>query len=357
MALRPQVTASTVLQQNAGVGAITGKVAVVGGCATATGITDLGDALEIYSYQQAIDAFGTSESYGDLTQMCYAAFKAGATSVVAVPAATGATPTSDQYQTALDTLLAEDGIGAVVTDNTGATVAGYLKTHVEDAIGDQRERLGFVGAAKTATGTGDFTTLASGLASRYMVVVGNILVDTDDDAVGGGILATSVAQVVLGETDPAMPVHTLVVGGGFGGCNLTWNDSAIDALVTGGVTPIETRNGATTIVRGVTTDTTTVKELTITRTELYVQDYVRDNVEAKYGRAKNTASTRNKIQTYIESLMRTLQTQEIVSSADGEPAEVTVVLNATDNTKVDVTVSYYPVYPANFIEIEFSLNL
>jgi len=356
MGLRPQVTASTTLQQNAGTGAITGKVAIVGGAEKSVGVA-IGKMLEIYNYQEAIDAFGTSDSYGDLTEMCFAAFKAGAVSVKAVPAASGASPTDGQYQAALDTLLEKDNIGAVVTDSSSATIAGYLKTHVTNAIADQRERIGFVGAAKTASASGDFITLASGIADRYMVVVGNILLDVDAVAVNGGILAASVAQVILGEEDPAMPVHTLAVGAGFGGCNLTWNENSIDALITGGVMPIETRNGATTIVRAVTTDTTTVKELTITRIELYVQDYIRDNVEAKYGRAKNNSSTRSKIQTYIETLMRTLQTQEIVSSESSEPTEVTVSLDSSDKTKINVTVSYYPVWPANFVVIEFSLNL
>ncbi len=59
-----------------------------------------------------------------------------------------------------------------------------------------------------------------------------------------------------GESDPSVPVNGAVLAG-FSGLSASYDDTQVDTLVTGGVTPLECVSGEVSIVRGITTRTTT----------------------------------------------------------------------------------------------------
>ena len=93
---------------------------------------------------------------------------------------------------------------------------------------------------------------------------------------------------------------------GIPGLALRYGESELDTLLQGGVTPVELAGGVCSVVRGVTTRTTTGgvsdstwRELT---TILVVDDVipgVRNALRAKFPRAKNTAQTRGAVRSQV----------------------------------------------------------
>ena len=69
-------------------------------------------------------------------------------------------------------------------------------------------------------------------------------------------MAAAAAAVIAGESDPSVPVNGAVLAG-FSGLSASYDDTQVDTLVTGGVTPLECVSGEVSIVRGITTRTTT----------------------------------------------------------------------------------------------------
>lgn len=117
---------------------------------------------------------------------------------------------------------------------------------------------------------------------------------------GGALVAAAVAGAICGEGDPALPLGGVELRG-IPGLALRYGESELDTLLQGGVTPVELAGGVCSVVRGVTTRTTTGgvsdstwRELT---TILVVDDVipgVRNALRAKFPRAKNTAQTRGR---------------------------------------------------------------
>ena len=115
----------------------------------------------------------------------------------------------------------------------------------------------------------------------------------------------AVAGAICGEGDPALPLGGVELRG-IPGLALRYGESELDTLLQGGVTPVELAGGVCSVVRGVTTRTTTGgvsdstwRELT---TILVVDDVipgVRNALRAKFPRAKNTAQTRGAVRSQV----------------------------------------------------------
>ena len=97
---------------------------------------------------------------------------------------------------------------------------------------------------------------AKALNSERVVLVAPGGTDEEGEAVSGLSLAAAVAGAIAGTTDPALPLGGAVLSGLYG-LETTYGDNDLDLLIRGGVTPAERTGGVTSVVRGVTTRTTT----------------------------------------------------------------------------------------------------
>ena len=117
--------------------------------------------------------------------------------------------------------------------------------------------------------------------------------------------ASALAGVLTDQSDPALPLNGQVLYG-VTGVSVVYEDTQIDALVTGGVTPLECVSGEVSIVRGITTRTTTGgaadktwRELTTVRIVDDVIPTLRRALRTKFQRAKNTAQTRGAVRSQV----------------------------------------------------------
>mgnify|MGYP001659309348 CR=1 FL=1 len=108
------------------------------------------------------------------------------------------------------------------------------------------------------------------------------------------------------------------------------DESEVDALIRGGVTPVERVGGSCWVIRGVTTRTKTGQARDQTwrdlTTILVVDDVipgVREALRARFPRAKNTAQTRGAVQSLVVEVLERKLAAEVITGYDA--VEVTAL--------------------------------
>lgn len=138
----------------------------------------------------------------------------------------------------------------------------------------------------------------------------------------------------------------------------------IDALISGGVTPIELRFNTIHIVRFVTTYTklngvpdATWREASIRLNVDNIQKTLAQRVQAKFLQSGNTPQIRLAIKTEAIAALNQYASSGILVADErtGTPAylEPVVSTDANDNTKVNVDIQVSPGKPLNFISLNF----
>ncbi|NLF35057.1 MAG: phage tail sheath protein [Clostridiales bacterium] len=280
---------------------------VVGLAALSAGGT-AGTAHHITSYDAAVSIFGSGDA---MTGLIRVLLLNGASGVVAVPV-----ERAEDYGAAFAALEEEESVAVVVCDATDLTTQQALRTSVKSASEARRERIAVVCGGPSAT-VGDLVTQAGGLNSERVV-----LVAPEEEDGAGAVLAAAVAGAIAGEGDPAIPMGGAVLRG-VGGLTRRYTDGEIDLLVRGGVTPLESVSGETSIVRAVTTRTktgetadSTWRELTTIRVVDHVIPAVRRALRAKFQRAKNTAQARGAIRAQVIVELENKVSREIITGYD-----------------------------------------
>ena len=285
-----------------------------------------GAAQTITSYDQAVTAFGSSGAE-DMAELIRLALANGASGVVAVPVASAA-----DYQDAFDLLAETEDIALVICDSTDEEVQADLRDSVAAASEARRERLAVVAGAKDES-VANLVDRAKGLNSERVVLVAPGGVDSSGTALSGLTLAAAVAGAIAGESDPAVPLGGAVLTG-LNGVSARLGDGDLDLLILGGVTPVESVGGQVSVVRGVTTRTTTGgtadatwRDLSTIRVVDDVIPSLRSALRSKFRRAKNTEQSRGAIRAQVVLELENKLAREIITgygdvavSADQEDA-------------------------------------
>ena len=298
------------------------------GLAAINSVAAAGVPITVTSYEAAVSAFGSQEGKQDMAELIRVALLNGAAAVVAVPVAD-----EEGYEAAFDTLGGVENIRVMLCDSTQLAVQQALRDSVLSASAARRERIAVVGGA-AGEEVSALVERAKGLNCERVVLVAPSSVDGEDAAVDGLSTAAAVAGAIASQSDPAIPL-----GGaellGLKGLSQQYSDNDIDLLVRGGVTPVESVNGQVSVVRGITTRTssgevedTTWRELS---TILIVDDVIptlRDSLRSKFRRAKNTAQSRGAIRTQVVLELENKMSREIITGYD----QVTVSAHSEDPT-------------------------
>lgn len=283
--------------------------------------------------------FDHSWSAGGQTARIYRA------AVVKAVKVSAATPTG--YEAAF-AALEQEAVDVIVCDSTSVDVQLKLRASVEKASGAQKERIGVVsgGASETAA---KLVERAGKLNSERMVLT----------APGDVRMAAAAAAVIAGESDPSVPVNGAVLAG-FSGLSASYDDTQVDTLVTGGVTPLECVSGEVSIVRGITTRTTTGgaadktwRELTTVRIVDDVIPALRASLRARFVRSKNTAQVRAAIRSQVMVELENKRAQEIIDSF----GEVSVKASEDDPTVCLVEFSFAVAHGLNRIYLSAHITV
>ena len=310
--------ASTVVS-GSGNGKLVGIVAV-------NTVAEAGVAQTITSYDKAVTVFG-SDSSEDMAELIRLVLKNGASGVVAVPVAN-----AEGYEAAFETLAGTENIALVLCDSTDETVQQKLKESVMTASELRRERLAVLAGA-AGEDTEALTARAKKFNCERVILVAPGGVDQEGEAISGLTVAAAVAGAIAGEIDPAVPLGGAELFG-LNGLERRYEDNDLDLLILGGVTPVESVGGTVSVVRGVTTRTTsgespdaTWRDLTTIRVVDDVIPSLRAALRSKFRRAKNTPQSRGAIRAQVVLELENKLSREIITgyenvavSADPEDA-------------------------------------
>lgn len=145
----------------------------------------------------------------------------------------------------------------------------------------------------------------------------------------GGPEGFAVAGAICGGSDLALPLGGAELQG-ISALEKRLDESEVDALIRGGVTPVERVGGSCWVIRGVTTRTKTGQASDQTwrdlTTILVVDDVipgVREALRARFPRAKNTAQTRGAVQSLVVEVLERKLAAEVITGYDA--VEVTAL--------------------------------
>ena len=285
------------------------------GLAAVNTVAQTGEVRIITSYDQAVTAFGSAGGE-DMAELIRLTLKNGASAVAAVPVANEA-----GYEAAFAQLAEVEDIALVICGSTEETVHQKLKESVMSASELRRERLG-VAAGGAGESVAELIARAEDLNCERMVLVAPCALDGQGEGLTGLSLAAAVAGAIAGESDPAVPL-----GGaellGLNGLSQRYGDNELDLLILGGVTPVESVGGTVSVVRGVTTRTTsgesadaTWRDLTTIRVVDAVIPGLRAALRSKFRRAKNTQQSRGAIRSQVVLELENKLSREIITAYD-----------------------------------------
>ena len=269
------------------------------------------------SYSRAVSAVGQCA----LSELARLALKNGAGAVIGIPA-------GENYTAAFAVAAKLDEVAVVVCDSTDLTVQQALRDMVEECSAARKERIAVVESVE------QLIARAAGLNHERMVLVAPSGVTAAGAAADGTACAAAVAGAIAGNTDPALPLSGAALSG-LNGLSAVYEDGDIDLLVRGGVTPLEMLSGSGSVVRAVTTRTTTGgaadatwRELTTILVVDEVIPAIRTALRTKFQRVKNTEQTRGAIRSQVVLELEKCIGQEIIDSYE----DVTVTALENDPT-------------------------
>ena len=316
--------ASTTVSGSGG-GKLVGLVAV-------NTVAQTGAVQVITSYDKAVAAFGSAGGE-DMAELIRLALRNGASAVAAFAQ------------------LAEmEDIALVICGSTEESVHQKLKESVMSASELRRERLGVV-AGGADESVEELIARAKALNCERMVLVSPCAVDGTGEGLTGLSLAAAVAGAIAGEADPAVPLGGAELLGLYG-LSQRYGDNDLDLLILGGVTPVESVGGAVSVVRGVTTRTSsgespdaTWRDLTTIRVVDDVIPGLRTALRGKFRRAKNTEQSRGAIRSQVVLELENKLSREIITGYEN----VTVSADPEDASRCLVDFSFTVAHGLNQI--------
>lgn len=319
------------------------------GTAAVAAISTGGTAGTLYtlsSYDEAVTAFGGSDA---LTELVRLLFLNGAAKVLAVPVAS-----TSGYADAFTLLNQQENVRVVVCDSSDLTTQQSLRSSVATASGQQKERIAVLCGASGET-VSQLVTRAAGLNSERVVLAAPLASGTN----GGARMAAAVAGAICAGSDPAIPLGGAELAG-LSGVTAVYSETELDTLIQGGVTPVESVGGVCSVIRGVTTRTTTNqvsdstwRELTTILVVDNVIPSIRSALKSRFYRSKNTPQVRSAIRSQTILELEEKKTAEIIT----DYGEVTVNGVTSDPTVCLVTFSFTVAHGLNQIWLSAQITV
>ena len=298
----------------------------------------------VTSYASGEAVFGAGSQ---LSRMLKLAYQNGAGTVLASPVEED---TKAAYEAALALVLPEKRASFLVVGSAREDVHKALRDAVEAASEQRGECIGLCGMDEPTVL--ELTGRAATLNSERMVLLApDVFLSGDDEPAGGWAAACALAGRLTDQSDPAMPLNGQVLSG-LAGVSQIYEDTQIDALVRGGVCVLEAFGGKVSVLRGITTRTTTggaadptFREL---NTILVIDDVIpaiRTALRAKFTRAKNNALTRNAIRSQVVIELEDRISKGVIEGYDN----LTVTASQEDPTTCVVEFGFTIVHGLNRI--------
>ena len=273
-------------------------------------------------------------------------------------------PVAGDFTTALGKLELDRDAQLVVIQSDNNTINGNLLTSVGNAYNNQNFMIALRGMARGTTEAASIIQAAVH-DSDFMIQIFPTLTDKNGKYLQGFMGASAVCGAISGRGVPGVNFNLLDLES-FGGVEAEIAD--IDALIDGGVTPIELRDNAIRVVRLMTTSLTLesvpsdlLEEGSVRVNVNHIQRTVQRALEKRFLTAGNTPSTREQIRSTVKNLLREFALSEILVTDEvtGTPGfkDPIVKTDSSNRKQVNVEIEIAPTLPLVFIKLNFRINL
>lgn len=318
------------------------------------------DPMYYFSLADIILDYGEPSATNTLALGAQLAFLNGATVVLACQIDPSVTATLLAYRYALEKIQLKD-CNIVVAMSGDVNLVPYLKAHVDQmsSMLERKERTAIIGLDNSPSITVVENLANLSLADKRCMLVYPPTVRLldyagDEISIGGYTLAAAIAGVRCNPNyDVAEPLTRKQILG-FTEITDGLLRSQKNELASKGVTIVEMIAGITRVRHGLTTDMTTAQnqEYSVTEITDYVATVVRSLLEQMYVGQKILNETPAMVSATTSVILLNLITSQIIT----ERKDVSAVQNASDPREIDVKFAFKPVYPLNWIYIEFSIS-
>ena len=317
------------------------------------------DFMRVINGDQPGYAYGQNASTGggsNLFRLTGGAGDVTAERVTAVSTAgtDGANASAGDFADGLAALEGQDV--QIVVAPTVAAEAGnmpaILRAHVQNASTDQirRERIGIIGSDPSAS-PANLTAPAQDEGRLVFVGPGIKTFDAEADrevTLRGTYAAAAVAGLISSLDPEISPTNkTLAVNG----VETEFNGTQLEQLLRNRVLPLEVRNGAVRIVRGITTSTNTAFSQITTRR---IVDYARNGVRAAanpFIGKLNNERVREALKGSVNSLLADMVDQEMLTGNPPYELDVSATRDQQIRGIVQVTMVLRPTFSIDFIRV------
>lgn len=320
------------------------------------GLAEEGEFNKPYAPTSLNDAISVYGKDSNIVKLMMVASENGAGAFIAVRVDNSLEDAEPDYESAFNALAKEEAVDIVIIDSVEKTDISLLKNHLQTTSENRKERIGFYGYEKSTTVKDAIADAQEYNSGRLYGSYPNLL-DIDGNEVSGVFSAAALAGQVAAETDPSMPMTNVQLNGFYGVANKL-EDSEMDALIVGGVIPLEALGGNIFIVRAVSTYTKspdgetdiTWQEITTTRISDYIFKDLRSRLRRNYARAKQTQETRDSIKSEVISSLLAYQELDYIQNVDPS-MDVSISISPINPLRNDVNFKYNVTGPLNVIHL------
>lgn len=308
-----------------------------GGITVGVAAQSLGDESEVksvISYPDALSRYGLS----NMTALVKILFYNGAGKILAAPVEDGG------YAAAFAELI-ESGADVIICDSSAQTVISDMKTTLEST----RYCLGIAEFDGTAE---QCVSLAQSMNFERLVICGNTTART-------GALAAAMAGAVAFGNNPMTAFNGCALLG-CGGLENSYTEQEIEALIAGGITPVENDGRNVCIVRGITTRTSTegvsdksLRELNTVLVAVNVLKSVNDALKIRFAGGRNDALTRGAIRSQVVVELEKKLKSGIIEAY----GNVAAVADLSDETVCNVSFEFTAAHGLNSIQLTAYLEV
>ena len=309
--------------------------AAVGLAAAGLGSGD-GEVVTLGSIMEAEEAFGG----GNIVELAGILLKNGAPKIYA------AEVFDEDYEAAFKALMKCADVRFMVCDSHDDEIHAAMKDIILAGDEQGKYRLGIVDTALDTRA--ELVDAAKALNCERMAMVSH----HEAEGVPGAVAAAVCGAAASGD-DPALPLNGAELAG-LGDIGGNFSDGDVTLLILGGVTPIETVYGSRSIIRGITTRTSTAgvddptwREMNTIMIVDHMMPAMRDSLRRRFARAKNTAQTRGAIRTQVLVELEEYLRREIIDSY----GDISVSQSAEDPTVCIVNFAFTVAHGLNKIQL------
>lgn len=309
-----------------------------------------------FNLPDIISEYGDVSSTNTLSLGAELAFQNGAQVILGCQLAPADSPDLIGFRNALDKLKVKD-CNIVVCMTGDVNVAPYIKAHVDQMSTtlERKERLAIIGLDGTISTT-SIKSLAQALGDKRTMVVYPVTVrltlDEGEVSMGSYTLAAAIAGI---RTNPSYDVaEPLTHKGIVGFTEITDNliRSQRNDLASNGVCIVESQSGVARVRHALSTDMSSNinKQFSVTETLDYVGQLTRQVAERLYVGTKGLKEAPLMLAATLTTVLQNLVDREIIVSFTSPTAS----FNSIDPAELDVRFGVSPVFPIDYVYIEFS---